>query len=110
MNNTHTIAFAVAGILAVATLGACATDSSSPDRLATEQSDDTPEQTEQPTDGAVTPPAAEITPDPPDEPTAAPVVMPNLVGMNLQLAQDTLQTLGSYLLDQRTPLDSIGCR
>jgi hypothetical protein len=27
-------------------------------------------------------------------------VMPNLVGMNLQLAQDTLQAKGSYVLDQ----------
>lgn len=26
--------------------------------------------------------------------------MPKLVGVNLQLAQDTLQSLGSYVLDQ----------
>jgi len=33
--------------------------------------------------------------------------MPDLVGMNLQYAQDTLQSLGSYLMDQEdaTTLD-----
>lgn len=30
--------------------------------------------------------------------------MPTVVGMNLQLAQDTLQNLGSYLLDQEDAL------
>ena len=51
-------------------------------------------------------PAAEATPDPvvatPAEvaPTPETFVMPKLVGKNLQLAQDTLQSVGSYVLDQ----------
>lgn len=36
--------------------------------------------------------------NPPDQ--AETFVVPDLTGMNLQLAQDTLQSLGSYLIDQ----------
>jgi len=41
------------------------------------------------------------------EPETEVFVMPDLVGMNLQYAQDTLQSLGSYLMDQEdaTTLD-----
>ncbi|MGH8825174.1 MAG: hypothetical protein ACRDVN_11940 [Jiangellaceae bacterium] len=90
-----------AGTFGVAALGACATDSTSPEQLTIEQSDAVPELTEQQTDEAAATTAAEATPEPPDESTTTlPVAMPDLVGMNLQLAQDTLQALGSYLLDQ----------
>jgi hypothetical protein len=89
----------VVSILNVAGLGACATDSSSSDQLTAEPSDTVHEQIEQPTDAAV-PTPEEVTPAPPVESTAAPIVMPDLVGMNLQVAQDALQALGSYILDQ----------
>lgn len=51
-------------------------------------------------------PAAEATPDPSvatsaeAAPTPETFVMPKLVGKNLQLSQDTLQSVGSYVLDQ----------
>ena len=51
---------------------------------------------------------AEVTPEPAADEPAAPdaeepeqsFVMPDLVGVNLQLAQDTLQSLDSWVLDQ----------
>lgn len=54
-----------------------------------------------------TPPAAAPT-TPAAAPTTAPVVetftMPKLVGENLQLAQDRLQKLGSFVMDQQDAL------
>ena len=43
-------------------------------------------------------PTASVDPAAPAEPVQ--FTMPNVVGVNLQLAQDTLQALGSYLMDQ----------
>ena len=43
-------------------------------------------------------PTADATQD--TAPEAETFTMPSLVGVNLQLAQDTLQALGSYLMDQ----------
>jgi hypothetical protein len=59
------------------------------------------------TDGAASEPAASTvkpeTQPSSDEPSEkeATFVMPQLVGQNLQLAQDTLQAKGSFLLDQQ---------
>lgn len=59
-----------------------------------------------PTSTVAPAPPAEVTPDPaaatPADvaPTPETFVMPKLVGKNLQLAQDTLQSVGSYVLDQ----------
>ncbi|MBW9214767.1 hypothetical protein KV102_07905 [Mumia sp. zg.B53] len=62
----------------------------------------------------VTPPTEAAPTTPPTEAAAAPTEasstasetfrMPRLVGTNLQLAQDKLQHLGSYVLDQRDAL------
>ncbi len=56
----------------------------------------TPEATTEP----INDPAAAPTADVPDEPAAETFTMPPLVGVNLQLAQDTLQALDSWLMDQ----------
>ncbi len=67
---------------------------------------------------AVAAPAVTVTATPTQEPTEEPVVeettsapeapekftMPKLVGKNLQLAQDMLQSQGSYVLDQKDAL------
>ncbi len=67
---------------------------------------------------AVSVPAVTVTATQTEEPTEEPVVeeatpapeapekfkMPKLVGKNLQLAQDTLQSQGSYVLDQKDAL------
>lgn len=58
---------------------------------------------QQPEPAKQTPQAEPEAEEPRDEPTnteVATFVMPDLVGMNLQTAQDTLQSMGSYLMDQ----------
>ncbi len=90
-------------VAAVAAITACS-PSTSPDSTTDAPQDVTVEQAE-----AATP---EQPPAQPEATPAAPAgtsaeqppelfVMPNLVGQNLQLAQDTLQSLGSYVHDQQ---------
>lgn len=79
-------------------------------RLVIDRSCDTPDDNMNTTEGTAAEPAPTAATEPPG-PEQAPAtalatpeeeifVMPDFRGMNLQLAQDTLQSLGSYLLDQ----------
>lgn len=59
-----------------------------------------PQESQEPVEETQEP--VEETPEPEvsEEPAVETFTMPNLRGMNLQTAQDTLQSLGSYALDQ----------
>ncbi|MFD9939535.1 PASTA domain-containing protein [Nonomuraea sp. NPDC059023] len=55
-----------------------------------------------PSSPAPAPPAPSPTPSPePPEPPAARAKIPDVVGMNLQAAQDTMQAAGFYFLDDQ---------
>lgn len=92
-------------MIAMAALGACGSETGTAAPVAeTVPADaaDEPEQepvSEEPADEPVEQPSTEPVAD--DEPSADETfTMPNLVGMNLQKAQDELQDLGSYVLSQ----------
>ncbi len=95
----------VAGALAIAgSLAACS--SGTPDAATTVTQTVIRETVTVSPSSATTPSTATQTPEPaavtPAEvaSTQETFAMPKLVGVNLQLAQDTLQSLGSYVLDQ----------
>ena len=91
----------VAGILIFPTvLSGCG--SSSPDPVATVTVTQVPPTSEPSPSPVLEEPVPTAAVDPVPTTTAAPTLftMPNLVGENLQLGQDKLQALGSYLMDQ----------
>jgi hypothetical protein len=83
----------VGGIIANAANPKTTTDTPTFDNAQVEESQEPVEETQEP---------VEETPEPvvTEEPVVQTFKMPNFYGMNLQTAQDTLQSLGSYALNQ----------
>lgn len=95
------LATAAAAVLILVTLGACGSETvtSSPvvEETTAAAPDPEPEPTEETTEEPEVEPVADEAADTSADET---FVMPNVVGMNLQEAQDELQSLGSYILSQ----------
>ena len=88
-------AFAVASAFGIA---GCSSDPQSPPP--SRPSSTSPAETPQPTASDTVATGDPVTSDTAEAP-AETFTMPQLVGLNLQLAQDTLQNLGSYAMDQQ---------
>ena len=95
---------ALAIVMAMAVLGACGSETSTAAPTTEAASADASDEPQEPVETEqVDEPAEEPSPEPAaeDEPAADETfTMPNLVGLNLQVAQDELQSLGSYVLSQ----------
>jgi PASTA domain len=91
-----------AAVLAALVLAGCGSSATPPTATVTQvvtQSASVPSETPAPETPSPSESSAEETPS--AEPTPETFVMPKVVGMILQDAQDLLQTKGSYLMDQK---------
>jgi hypothetical protein len=92
---------ATAAVLMLVTLGACASDSDTSSAVVEETTAATPDPEREPTEETTDEPEVEpVAGEDADTSSEDTFIMPNVVGMNLQEAQDELQSLGSYILSQ----------
>jgi len=92
---------ATAAVLMLVTLSACASESDTSSAVVEETTAAAPAPEPEPTDEATEEPEVEpVAEEEADTSAEDTFVMPNVVGMNLQEAQDELQSRGSYILSQ----------